>query len=228
MADYAYHSSLIACRNRLPGDLSSANMLIVNCGGGWDTRFFQLEGVYKITVTDISSVCLQKTASRCPGVRTIMADTARLPFSDNSFDFVGVRSGLHHLQNPLNGIKEMARVARQAFFFIEGHQTIFTPLLVRLGLLEGEEKAGNQVYRFKVSEVANLFRYYGSTKYTVDTAWFMQIPPLIKAADHIPGKFPALLLRVFVQIFNFFLGKTGNSIVAVCYKRSRATIHLEK
>jgi ubiquinone/menaquinone biosynthesis C-methylase UbiE len=228
MADYAYHSSLIACLNRLPGDLSSANMLIVNCGGGWDTRFFQLEGVYKITVTDISSVCLQKTASRCPGVRTIMADTARLPFSDNSFDFVGVRSGLHHLQNPLNGIKEMARVARQAFFFIEGHQTIFTPLLVRLGLLEGEEKAGNQVYRFKVSEVANLFRYYGSTKYTVDTAWFMQIPPLIKAADHIPGKFPALLLRVFVQIFNFFLGKTGNSIVAVCYKRSRATIHLEK
>jgi ubiquinone/menaquinone biosynthesis C-methylase UbiE len=218
MADYAWHSSLLACRARLPEDLSTASMLIVSAGWGEDTHFFQVEGVRDITVTDISERVIALTPERCPGARPVLADTEYLPFRDDSFDFVGVRSGLHHLEHPYDGLREMARVARRGFFFIESQDTPLVPLLVKLGVLEAEEEVGNTVYRFKRYEVMRRLRELGAVDHTIQTAWFMQIPPVLALSKHIPGKLPALALRAFVSVFNVFFGRWGNCMVVVARK----------
>ncbi|MCP4641859.1 MAG: methyltransferase domain-containing protein [bacterium] len=221
MADYAWHSSLLAARAHLPDDLAGISMLILSCGQGVDTHFFQVEGADAITVTDISPRVLDVASERCPGIRGVIADTEHLPFKDGAFDIVGVRSGLHHLRDPYAGLRDMARVARAAFFFIEHHQTGLTPLLVRLGVLEDKEEEGNEVYRFVREEVADVLKSLGVARYTIQTAWFLQVPPILHLSKRIPGRWAAGLLRGFVRLFNGLFWRTGNCIVTVAHRVRR-------
>ncbi|MBN2308975.1 MAG: class I SAM-dependent methyltransferase [Candidatus Hydrogenedentes bacterium] len=223
MADYAWHSSLIACRNRLPRDLTDASILIVNCGSGVDTHFFQTEGAGCVGATDISLRALAAMRSHCPGATPVVADTERLPFPDGAFDWVGVRSGLHHLERPYAGLAEMARVARAGFFFIEAQDTVLVPVLVRLGFLEAEEEAGNRVFRFRRRDVAAQLEALEVDAYTIRTAWFMQVPPLLELSKRIPGRAAAWLLRAFVWTLNLFIGRVGNCMVVVARLRGTQT-----
>lgn len=219
MADYAAFSSLIYCRNELPRDLSNLSLLIVNCGWGVDTHFFQTEGAARITATDLSERALALAVQHCEGIRTVLAATEYLPFPDASFDWVGVRSGLHHLDDPFHGLAEMVRVARVGFFFIEAQETPLTPLLVRLGFLEAEEEGGNKVYRFNRNEVATRLERLGVHRYRIGTRWFMQLPALVTIARSFPGRLPALVLRTFVFTFNLFFRRLGNAMVVVAFKQ---------
>jgi len=219
LADFTEHSTLFQARRRLPNNLAPYSILIVNCGAGVDARFFQVEGVHSITVTDISSAALRLTRSHCPGAQSVMADTAHLPFADDAFDLVGVRSGLHHLEQPLDGLREMARVARFAFFGIEGHATPLVPLLVKLGALEAEEEAGNPVFRFKPKDTGAWALDAGAVHCTIETGWFFQIPALVRWSHHVPGAAPAVLWRGFVQAFNALFGPLGNAFIFVAQKR---------
>jgi SAM-dependent methyltransferase len=218
MADFTHHSSLMACRAHLPTDLGATSLLMVHSGWGVDTRYFQIEGATNIVVTDISERALALVRDRCPGVKAVLADTQHLPFADGAFDWAGVRSGLHHLAEPIDGLREMNRVTGDGFFFIEGQRTPLVPLLVRMGALEDREEAGNEVYRFTRAQVAKELAECGVKSHAIETAWFMQIPLLVNISRSIPGRLPALLLRAFVRTFNLFLGRWGNAIVTVARK----------
>ena len=218
LGDVAHHASLMAARKYLPDDLSTTSMLIVNCGSGVDTRFFQVEGTGDMTVTDISTGGLSTTMRYCPDVQPVLADTARLPFADNSFDVVGVRSGLHHLEDPPAGLAEMFRVCRVGCFFIEGHETPLVPVFVGLGMLEAEEEAGNKVYRYTRERFAVEARRLGASNARCTTAWFAQIPWLIRMLESIPGKTPALLWKACLNATNLFVGRMGNCFIGYLAK----------
>ncbi len=47
-----------------------------------------------------------------PRVRFQLADTMALPFEDESFDTVSVAGSLHHIADPVLGLREMVRVLR--------------------------------------------------------------------------------------------------------------------
>jgi ubiquinone/menaquinone biosynthesis C-methylase UbiE len=217
-ADYAWHASLFACRKQLPDDLSPHTFLIVQCGSGVDTHFYQAEGVQHLTVTDISVRALKLTQRHCNAPPAVIADTQHLPFRENAFDYVGVRSGLHHLEHPYEGLSEMARVARLGYFFVENQKTLLVPLLVRLGALEYEEDAGNQVYRFTRNEVAQFLDRLGATRYTIETAWFLQVPPLLALSKRIPGRLPLALFKVLLFVINSLIGRLGNAFCVVAHK----------
>ena len=219
LGDVAHHASLMAARDYLPSDLSESSMLIVNCGSGVDTRFFELEGVGAMYVTDISREGLRVTGERCGPLRSVLADTGVLPFADDCFDFVGVRSGLHHLEEPYVGLEEMYRVCKRGCFFIEGHATPLVPLFVKLGMLEAEEEAGNDVFRFTRTNVQAEAKKLGAHRCNVTTGWYMQIPWLINAITPIPGKLPASIWRCGLACTNAVLGGFGNCFIAYLEKR---------
>ncbi len=94
--------------------VASGKLLDVGCGPGniaWKIaqRWPQIHVVgldYSINMVRAASVAVASSAARF-----LSGDAKRLPFSDNSFDFVLSNSVLHHLQDPIPFLNEMARVA---------------------------------------------------------------------------------------------------------------------
>jgi SAM-dependent methyltransferase len=135
------------------------------CGGsGMDAEFLARAGA-RVISSDISFGAARRARER--GQRhgvpfdVIVADVERLPFPDRSIDVVYVHDGLHHLERPLDGLAEMARVARLAVSVTEPARAAATRLAVRLGLALEREEAGNRVARLGVEEVAAALRARG-------------------------------------------------------------------
>ena len=81
------------------------------------------------------------------GLDAIAADVERLPFEDRSFDLVYVHDGLHHLEDPLVGLAEMARVARLGVSVDEQALARVTEIAIRLRAAGRVEEAGNVIAR---------------------------------------------------------------------------------
>ena len=218
LADYIAHSTLIHCRELLPADLSKHSFLFVNCGSGVDTDFFASEGAGRVMVTDLSERAVRLAHEHNARIHGVSATTEQLPFADGAFDFVGVRSGLHHLDDPYEGLREMARVAKLGVFFIEGQKTSLVPMFARVGMLEEKEEAGNTVYRFTREELQERLPAIGIARWDVVIGSFLQVPALLKLARHVPGKFSARLWRGLVRALNIAWGRWGNAFIVVAWK----------
>ncbi len=68
------------------------------------------------------------------GVHAVQCDALKLPFSDDSFDFVISSLFLHHLDDKQAAIliKEMCRVAKRGFFIIDLHRHAAAYYLYRI------------------------------------------------------------------------------------------------
>lgn len=218
LADALYFSTLHRCRALLPADRTSCSMLIVNGGWGADSRYFRYHGQERLVICDISEKMLALARDRCDGAPVCATATERLPFADGAFDLVGVRSGLHHLEDPWAGLKEMTRVARVGVFFIEGQDTPLVPALVALGALEAVEEAGNPVYRFRVADVDRAARELGSGRCVIERGWYLQIPLLIGLASWVRGRWAPPLYWGFVRVLNAFAGRWGNALIVYIEK----------
>jgi SAM-dependent methyltransferase len=154
-------------------ELQGATVLAVCAGSGMDAEFLARAGA-NVTALDISLGAMRRATERARRhgfeFLPVVGDTERLPFRDDSVDIVYVHDGLHHLENPLLGLTEMARVARCAICVSEPARAQITALAVRLGLALEREEAGNRVGRLHADDVeAELgqrgFRVLGSRRY---------------------------------------------------------------
>ena len=82
----------------------SDKILDVGCGTGFIS---QLYPNFDILGIDISDGMLKHNP-----YKWINAPAENIPFPDNHFDFVVARSLLHHLEDPIKGLKEMYRVLK--------------------------------------------------------------------------------------------------------------------
>ncbi len=81
-------------------------ILDVNSGTGFVARkLLTLFPEAHIVATDLSEAMLAQAQQRSPTIEFVRADTAKLPFSDESFDLVTLHNGPPHF-------REMARVLR--------------------------------------------------------------------------------------------------------------------
>jgi len=81
-------------------------ILDVNTGTGFVAQ--KLRALFpnsKIVATDLSEAMVMQAQARYPQIEFLRADTARLPFADQSFDLVTLHNGPPHF-------REMARVLR--------------------------------------------------------------------------------------------------------------------
>ena len=103
---FLYHAKIVT--EMLDGARLSKNLthkiLDVGCGNGFVS---QLYPNFDIIGIDISDGMLQNNPYVCK-----KASAEAIPFEDNHFDFVICRSLLHHLEDPILGLKEMFRVLK--------------------------------------------------------------------------------------------------------------------
>jgi ubiquinone/menaquinone biosynthesis C-methylase UbiE len=132
----AYHSSVSSCyadlhqldsyRNKLfhlralsPILLLSPHATIIElgCGTGVDAVPLLAAG-HLVVETDIApgqvNEARKRIVERGLGKRALfyVADAERIPFADATFDAAFTVASLHHLENPLKGLKEMRRCTR--------------------------------------------------------------------------------------------------------------------
>src|SRR5262249_19549151 len=127
--------------------IAGKTMLSVCGGDGEEANFFQSRGAH-VPVVDLSLEALAAAQVRNPALTCICMDAESLTFPAESFDWVLVRDGLHHLARPLKGLYEAERVCREGFIILEGQDSLPVRLLARLGVAENWDPAGGYVYRF--------------------------------------------------------------------------------
>jgi len=129
-----------------------------------DAEFLARSGASVIS-SDVSAGASRRALARARKyllpIDVVVADAERLPFADSSVDLVYVHDGLHHLDDPLLGVTEMARVARRAVAITEPARAALTHLAVRLGLALEREDAGNHVARLDLESVMRVLRQEG-------------------------------------------------------------------
>ena len=109
-------------------------MLEVGAGNGFFSVTFAKH--FDLTCTDFSQNMLG--TNPLPTERKIRAHAERLPFEDATFDVVFCGNLLHHLEEPLVAVREMARVARRYVVLLEPNA--LNPLMFLFGLLKKPER----------------------------------------------------------------------------------------
>jgi ubiquinone/menaquinone biosynthesis C-methylase UbiE len=141
--------------------LNAASLLDVGCGTGRAVGFFRTKHPELIAhgvepVAALVNVARQKFGA--DGL--LLADGARLPFRDASYDVVLETGMLHHVGNPEQVVGEMLRVARKAVFlsdhniFGQGSTSarVLKWLLYQAGLWKLAKRVLNRGRDYHVSE----------------------------------------------------------------------------
>ena len=92
-----------------PGD----RVLDVGCGpGALTARLVDADGVERVTAIDPSPPFVAATARRFPGIDVREGAAEALPFADDDFDAALAQLVVHFMTDPVQGLREMARVTR--------------------------------------------------------------------------------------------------------------------
>jgi 2-polyprenyl-3-methyl-5-hydroxy-6-metoxy-1,4-benzoquinol methylase len=195
--------------------LSGRSVLEVCCGSGMMSEKFSRAGA-RVAGIDFSLAAVARARERARRYQFdatyLVADAEKLAFDDRSFDVVAVHDGLHHLDNPVGAIREMARVAREAILIMEPAEAALTRLAIRLGIAVEVEDAGNEVRRLEPDQVAAILRENGFDR--------VQSRRTLMYYPHEPYRWfawfdhPALfgLFRALFGGANLLLGRWGNKL----------------
>jgi SAM-dependent methyltransferase/uncharacterized protein YbaR (Trm112 family) len=200
--------------DRLP-PLAGRTVVDVCCGSGMDAEFLERAGA-RVLALDISEGCVRRARERARrrglAYVAVVGDVERLPLRDSAVDVAYVHDGLHHLADPLAGVREMARVSRHAVSITEPADAAITRLAVRLGLALAREEAGNRVARLRPRDVIAALAGAGFEAHARRYAMYYRHTP--GAAMRVLSS-PALLpaARVAVRAADAVIGPAGNKLV---------------
>lgn len=208
-------------RNVAGLDLRGATALAVCGGSGMDAEFLARAGAQVVTA-DISLAAAGRATERARrhgvALSPIVADVHRLPFADSSVDVVYVHDGLHHVDEPLAALAEMARVARRAVCVTEPADAVVTAAAVKVGLALEREEAGNRVARLRLADVrATLegagYRVLRAQRYAM---FYRHEPGIAVSVLSRPGLFS--LATFGLRGLNGAFGRFGNKLVVTAVR----------
>lgn len=198
-----------------------ATVVDVCAGSGMDAEMLARRGA-RVLAIDLSEGCVRRAIerSRRTGVRfaAVVGDAGRLPLRDASADIAYVHDGLHHLEEPLDGVRELARVARRAVSINEPADAAITRAAVRLGISQQFEDAGNRIARMRAAEVVYELRRYGfaqaqSSRYAM---YYKHQPGRLL---HIASRAPAQpLFRAGLRMATAASARWGNKLQVTARK----------
>ena len=190
-----------------------ATVLTVCGGSGMEAEMLARRGG-RVLVSDLSAHAAARAVVR--GRRfgaeldAVAVDAESLPFADRAFDLVYVHDGLHHLQDPLVGLAEMARVARRAVSVNEPALARATEIAIRLRAAARVEDAGNVIARVDPGVIAERlaaagFRVLRSERYGM---YYKHEPGAVMRALSAPPLFH--VTTTGIRAFNAVLSAIGN------------------
>jgi ubiquinone/menaquinone biosynthesis C-methylase UbiE/uncharacterized protein YbaR (Trm112 family) len=203
------------------GRLDGWTALTVCGGSGMDAEFLAGAGASVIS-SDLSSGAADRVHERArrhgTPIEPIVADIEHLPFGDRSIDLVYVHDGLHHLDDPMAGVAEMARVARRAVCITEPARARATAIGIRFGVALEREEAGNRVARLEPAAVTAALRSAGFRIIRADRYAMYY--------HHVPGRITAFLSRKPIlpvavfgwRVVNRLVGRAGNKLTIVAVR----------
>jgi SAM-dependent methyltransferase len=148
----------------LEGDLAGRPALVVCGGSGMDAEYLARAGA-RVIVSDISLAAVRRARERSRrrglAMLAVVADAEHLPIADAGVDLCWVHDGLHHLEDPMVGVAEMARASARYLCISEPARATATALAVRLGLALERETAGNRVERIDATELLDALAGLG-------------------------------------------------------------------
>ncbi len=206
----------------MQSDLPGRIALVVCGGSGMDAEYLARAGA-QVIVSDISLGAARRARERGrrAGLRmlAIVADAEHLPVADASVDLCWVHDGLHHLQDPMLGVAEMARASARYVCITEPARAVATRLAVRLGIALEQEEAGNRVERIAPAELMETLSQLGfAVSHWERYAMYYR---------HVPGPVSRVLSRprligpvtsVHIGV-NRVLGRIGNKLAVQAVRR---------
>lgn len=207
---------------RLPVALATATVLDACCGSGMDAELLARRGARVIAV-DLSEGCAQRARRRAERLGldylAVVGDVEHLPLRDAAIDIGYVHDGLHHLAEPARGVRELARVARRGVSINEPADALGTAAMVRLGVSQAWEDAGNRVARLRAADVARELARAGfdvrARRYLM---YYRHEPGSVMRLASKPVARPAYAAAVTAA--DVLLGRWGNKLQVTAVRRS--------
>jgi SAM-dependent methyltransferase len=144
--------------------LAGATVVDVCCGSGMEAEYLARRGA-RVLAVDLSEGAARRARERAArfglDYLVVVGDAECLPVRTGAADVAFVHDGLHHLDDPLVGVRELARVARVAVSVNEPAAAALTRAAVGLGLALEREEAGNPVRRLRPAEVIRVLEAAG-------------------------------------------------------------------
>jgi SAM-dependent methyltransferase len=198
---------------RLP-PLAGATVVDACCGSGMEAEYLARRGA-RVLAVDLSEGAARRARARAArfglDYLAVVGDAECLPVRSGAADVAFVHDGLHHLDDPLVGVRELARVARAAVSVNEPAAAALTRAAVGLGLALEREKAGNVVRRLRPAEVTRVLEAAG---------FAVQAERYLLYYGHEPGHGMRLAskpvayagFRLAVAAANLAAGQLGNKL----------------
>lgn len=116
---------------RTSGRISDEDSVLVVAGGETDRSAMVEAGLTKVTISNLDAHEGQTDYSPYQWIRL---DAEKIDLPDNSYDWVVVHAGLHHIAVPAMGVCEMFRVARKGILCFESRDSVLMKAAVAIGL----------------------------------------------------------------------------------------------
>lgn len=202
--------------------LAGVTVVDACCGSGMEAEFLACQGA-RVLALDISEGCAVRARKRAErhGLHylVIVGDIEHLPIRTSAADISYVHDGLHHLADPTVGIRELARVARQAVSVNEPADALGTRVAVGLGISLDREDAGNRVARLRAQDVCReLESARFETRARRYLMYYKHEPGPVMRFLSRPGIHP--MYRWVVGMVNLAVGRWGNKLQVTAVRTS--------
>lgn len=141
------------------------SIFFVGAGSGMEAEPFARAG-YAVSLSDLSPNILRCAEQRfqergLPAKEFFTANAQDLPLEDNSYSIGVAYEALHHVPQPVQALRELARVSSQGIIFVEPFTSPLFDALSRFGLAHRQEYSGLVPYRFQKIELDALLSEFG-------------------------------------------------------------------
>lgn len=171
---------------------------VLDVGSGRGYSGYYLTSDDFVTATDFAFTQLKKN----PIKKRIVCKSDKLPFKEKSFSLVNEWELLHHLANPIDTVKEMARVTKEYLILFEPNRQ--NPGLLFFGLIKKEEK---ELLKHHKKMLLKLVENINFDVITCETVGWV-----------FPNRMPEFILP-FAKKLPFRLPIIGLSNVVICKRR---------
>lgn len=233
LIDYNIYSKSISTLMK-KGYLKETDSILVIAGGNYDKEIMVR---YDLKNVIISNIDFHSGHTDYAPYQWKKIDAEKIEENDNSYDWVVIHAGLHHLAIPALGVCEMFRVARKGILCIESRDSMLMKLAVKFGLtsdyelepalLSGGSVGGyrngaipNYIYRWKEREFEKTINSFAPThKHNFFYMYDIRLP--IQRYAMAKNPLIPIILWVLLRLKNvlkFIFPKQGNEFAFVALK----------